>query len=108
MQQEYNTQSHEQDIIMEAYFVMPCSDRLRQTLKHMQQWLKQVEAGRTRQSIVKEATAKIRQLQGEGQFVETDSILTMSNREMSQWISRKFRPSADTKKTLHHFFLPRK
>jgi hypothetical protein len=60
VQQEYNKQRNEQDVIMEAYFVMPCSDRLQQTLKHMQQWLKQVEAGRTRQSLVKEAMAKIR------------------------------------------------
>ena len=43
----------------------------------MEQWLKQIKAGKMRQSLVKEARTKIRHLQEEGNFVNAEAILTI-------------------------------
>ena len=74
---------------MNVHFEKPVEEKLKATLKGLRYWLKRVEESRIRQRLIKEAKAKIQQIQAENNFIDTEEILTMPNRALRKRISSK-------------------
>jgi hypothetical protein len=70
--------------------------------------MQRVEASRVRQSLLKEAKIKIRQIQSDQLLIDAASIVTKSNRDLSKWIKAPFIPAPESQTTLDRFFSARK
>ena len=106
VQQEYARHARENDSFMSEHFSTKLTDRLKDSLKAMRFWLKRVEASRVRQSLLREANEKIRQIQAENSFVNVEEILTKNNRDLKKWITSKFPPTEESQTTIDRFFRP--
>ena len=104
VRKEYDLFNTEQDPFMEDHFNKTVTERLQDTLKALRYWLKRVEASKVRQSLIREAKKKIRQIQAENIYIDTEEILTKSNKDLSRWITRKFIPTEESQTTLDRFF----
>ena len=89
---------------MNVHFDKPIAEQLKATLKGLRYWLKRVEEARIRQRLIRDAKVKIQQIQADNNFIDTEEILTMSNRALRKWISSKFVPTADSQTTIDRFF----
>jgi hypothetical protein len=104
VRKEYALFTTEQDPFIEDHFDKTVTERLQDTLKALRYWLKRVEASKVRQSLIRDAKKKIRQIQAENRYIDTEEILTKSNRDLSKWITRKFIPTEESQTTLDRFF----
>ena len=104
VQKEYQQHFDDHDPFMDPHFQISKEDRLRSSLRTLRAWLQRVEASRVRQRLIK-AAKKIEDILLV-QHVDSDSILSLSNRDLSRWIQRKFVSSATSQRTIHQFFSP--
>jgi hypothetical protein len=101
---EYSKLNINKDPFMEEHFTKTLTDRLKDIFKALKHWIQRVEASRVRQSLLKEAKIKIRQIQSDQFYVDTESIVTKSNRDLSKWIKAPFIPALESQTTLDRFF----
>ena len=102
---EYKTHSDHFDPFMAPHFKIPKEERLKSSLRTLRTWLQRVEASRVRQRLLHEAKKKLREILLV-QHIDSDSILSLSNRDLSKWIQRKFVASASSQSTIHQFLSP--
>ena len=103
---EYSQHERSYDSFMAPHFATSCAARLKTSLRSMRLWLKRVEASKQRQRLRLEALAKIRDLQSQRHFVDSDGVLTLPNVALARWIRTSFTPSSDRQTTLDMFMSP--
>ena len=102
---EYKHQCNDPDPFMDPHFQISMEERLKSSLRTLQNWLQRVEASRVRQRLLQEATNKIDKIL-QVQHIDKESILSLSNRDLSKWIQHKFVPTDTSQRTIHQFFSP--
>ena len=104
MRIEYEKHRSDTEDLMDIHFHQSLEDTLKRPLTAMRTWLKRVEEGRRRQSLLQDAKKKIADIHAARQYINTTEILALSNRQLHKWIHKKFQQSEDTQTTIDQFF----
>ena len=90
------------DSFMNPHFTFSKSDRLKGSLRTLRNWLQRVAASRVRLRLLHDAEAKLSTIM-QTQYVDRESILSLSNHALCKWITSKFVPTNNPQQSLHSY-----
>ena len=102
---EYDLHDQTQHTIMEPHFHLTLQKILKKPLRYLKFWLQRLQATKTRLNLLTEAKDKISTLQAECIYVDVERVLSLSNRDLSRWITSTSSQESQGQTVLEQHFI---